>query len=111
MKIFSLKTKKHVVGWSVVMGSITGFSINRYVGFETAFYCSFPGHELAICRFTGWPFKIAFSAQVFDEKAYLLNFLFWSSLSFLTVLLVLSLVRWGKYRNQNSFAAADKSQN
>ena len=84
------------------MGSAIGFFINRYVSFESATIgCGGGGEGLSICRFSGWPFRIPLDTPTFDEKSYLLNFLFWLLSSFFVSWIILSLVRWGRYRSKN----------
>ena len=100
MKIFSLETKKHLIVWSMILG----FSINTLVYFITDdFYyeaCArlnpkygCIGPAVVGPSDLGWPFEI--SRGLFD-LGFWINFVFW----FFVALIILSLVRWLKYRKK-----------
>ncbi len=110
MKIFSLETKKHLVGWAIVLGFIINIIILKTVLFKES--CSVtpedslvPWAGLRICKYsTGIPFRVVFNYFELRNDGpvhnlnYFLNIVFW----IFVVLIVLSVVRhFRKKSNQN----------
>jgi K+-sensing histidine kinase KdpD len=93
MKIFSLETKKHVVGWGIII-SITINIISNFTFYDirpciqkTLF--SFLSNN---CKFYGWPWHYS----IYEIHYLLYNLFFWILVS----LVVLSLVR--NFRKKNN---------
>jgi hypothetical protein len=115
MKIFSLESKTSLVGWSVVLGSmisLLGFITIRTTYQQdfctlksTDFYTSHPTYDCPPGRLIntvdsyGWPFQVKntndyypaeLSPNVFFEKEFFLDFIFWTCVTFI----ILSLGRY-----------------
>ena len=103
MTIFSLQTKKHLVGWSLVFG----FFINLILSYLTPdyknlSYCTSDGicttiYGKQLTNF-GFPFNVdiqnAYGLLDFFVLEFWLNFIFWIIVSFV----ILSLIRHFKTR-------------
>ncbi len=101
MKIFSLETKKHLVGWSLGLGVI--LLIISYGWGRNEFSCgSYEAGVMDRCVSYfkyGWPIKFyspsdGFSAPVFLFTSFLINYIIW----ILASLLILFIIRHFKYR-------------
>ncbi len=101
MKIFSLETKKYLVGWSLGFGVI--LLIISYGWGQNEFSCgSYRAGVMDGCisHFKyGWPIKFyfpsdGFSAPVFLFNAFFISYFFW----ILASLFILSIIRNFKYR-------------
>lgn len=95
MKIFSLETKKHLVGWSV------SFALILFVGSNYFMQSIFGCHEPVNLRYApfcpGRPIAIDLSRNSFGVNQLLVlitDFIFW----FLVVLIILSLIRHFRYK-------------
>ena len=120
MEIFSLETKKHLVGWSVVLGLALGILVNGLVAYSPCRPTQ-PGYtgELTFAmdaciqnlQFRGFPFKyssygraqIYYGNEAKDAilgiyKSEIFNVLFWA----LVVFIILNLARYF-IKKQNQF--------
>lgn len=93
MKIFTLETKKHLAGWSVILGAVLlayiSLSITKTVPCDSGIFGFISGN----CKSFGWPFSIT----LFEPPTKLfLNFVFWVLVSFL----MLGVLRRKKYGNK-----------
>ncbi len=118
MKLFSLATKKHVVGWSVIGGLVVSQTVYYLTLKEQSnrqcFTYPLSGlYGPTICEgdvgipentyfYGGWPLGYSnviggFTRSIpeFTEINFWLNLLFWGFI----VGVILSLVRWGRYRS------------
>src|SRR3989344_4125851 len=95
MKIFSLETKKHLVGWSVIFSIMlflySSFLFTKTVPCNDNFFSFIAGN----CKSFGWPYSFTF----FDPPTKLLvDFIFWIIVS----LIILSIIRHFKGRRDNA---------
>ena len=90
MTIFSLQTKKHLLGWSVVTG--VGF----HLGFLWMTYRLNRKGFGFYDYYVDWPLKIHITdyPDQFFLRNFIANTIFW----FLVSLILLSLIRYFKYR-------------
>ncbi len=126
MKIFSLKSKTDLVVWSVILGALIAIAFEGYtrtVPAPRAFYysnmCSgaslncdatvigFPFYHYADFYNTSDPnyylFGVFYKAFVsFSHLDFLLNVLFWV----VVVLIILSIIRYFKYKNKPSVVSS-----
>ncbi len=101
MKLFNLQSKWHLAGWSVVLGSVIFYAVDR-ITLKQGLPPSFAGIPGNIYYFGGWPFHYRYAVGPFvsanpeiASPAYLYNLFFW----ILTVFIILSLIRYFKKRN------------
>ncbi len=103
MKIFSLETKKYVLGWSVVLGALTNWAI-MILTTRSSNGLSLDSHSVACSdcyqAHMGWPFALKYAALIrYDYENRLAgagNFIFWIFIVFI----ILSLVR--HFRNKKA---------
>jgi len=103
MKIFSLKTKKHLLGWGVILGILVNLIITFCTNLDEFSNPGFPLHifkklcEINLCE--GFNFGIKDYFLLFFKQyvwqSMISNQVFW----ILLVLIILSLVRYFKYKN------------
>lgn len=97
MKIFSLETKKHLVGWSLVFGFIL-----KQIAYSLTVTSSYCGDDLLhdACKIYGYPYKVPYSYMGEMGKDYLhwVNLLFW----ILVILIILSIIRHVKSRSMST---------
>lgn len=97
MKIFSLETKTHVLGWGIA----AGFVVNRLVSIISRTKEDCPSYMAGDCPtvyYQGWPVQATLdSMKVYGDEGLLLfaNLLFWILVSLIT----LSLIRHFKHGN------------
>ncbi len=112
MKIFSLETKKHLVGWGLVLGvAINFFVFNLSYRDQSAdgTFLIDPSVWVNVKQQIGWPFSVSrvicdpcydikppFYTEPGYFRAYSLDTLFWIAIS----LIILSLVRHFRKKNQ-----------
>ncbi len=102
MSIFSLQTKKHLVGWSVVLGLCLGLFFHTNTERPLCrplrdISKTEPLRELSACDFAktnGWPFnhptlKFQHNEPMYEFYVFMGNILFWIFVS----LIILSLIR------------------
>jgi hypothetical protein len=111
MKIFNLETKKHLVGWSVVLGVIVNsglFFVKKTECISCPFFpgqiCLMGGGFSDFCTtISGWPFSTSWTSDAFNRftfvdymfKSYILiNLAFW----IMIFLVSLSIIRRFKYK-------------
>ncbi len=106
MKIFSLATKKHLVGWALILGFATGLLVHNNT-FEGNACIAVVGIGACPVGFAGWPLRYTLvhanklvTSDVVIQEFYLavLDFIFW----ILIVFVVLSFIKYFRKKRKIS---------